>query len=148
MRITEWKGLKNAMDLLIDTNIFLDVAFDRPGNEEVRQLFLKMEEEGDNAFLTASAVTDLFYIIRKKLHDVKKTYKAMGKILNIVNILLVNEYDILTAFHAGWRDFEDCVQFVVALHQRMDYIITRNVMDFEDNSIPVISPVEYILRNR
>ena len=134
------------MDLLIDTNIFLDMAFNRPGSVEARQLFLKMEKEGDSAFLTASAVTDLFYIIRKKLRDVGKTYMAMGKILNVVNVLLVNEDDILTAFHAKWRDFEDCVQFVVALHQRMDYIITRNAKDFEDNSIPVVSPEEYLLR--
>ena len=134
------------MDLLIDTNIFLDVALNRPGSVEARQLFLKMEEEGDSAFLTASAVTDLFYIIHKKLHDVSKTYMVMGKILSVVNVLLVNEDDIMTAFHAGWKDFEDCVQFVVALHQRMDYIITRNAKDFEDNSIPVISPEEYLLR--
>ena len=134
------------MDLLIDTNIILDVVLNRPGGAEARQLFLKMETGGDSAFLTASAVTDLFYIIRKKLHDVNRTYAAMGKILNVVNVLLVDENDILTAFHAGWRDFEDCVQFVVALHQRMDYIITRNAKDFEDNSIPVISPEEYLLR--
>ena len=134
------------MDLLIDTNIILDVVLNRPGSAEARQLFLKMETGGDSAFFTASAVTDLFYIIRKKLHDVNQTYAAMGKILNVVNVLLVNENDILTAFHARWRDFEDCVQFVIALHQRMDYIITRNAKDFEDNSIPVISPEEYLLR--
>ena len=134
------------MDLLIDTNIILDVVLNRPGSVEARQLFLKMETGGDSAFLTASAVTDLFYIIRKKLHDVNQTYAAMGKILNVVNVLLVNENDILTAFYTRWRDFEDCVQFVVALHQRMDYIVTRNAKDFEDNSIPVISPEEYLLR--
>ena len=136
------------MDLLIDTNIFLDVALNRPGSVEVKQLFLKMEKEGASAFLTASAATDLFYIIRKKLHDVNETYKAMGRILQVVNILLVNEDGIMTAFRAGWRDFEDCVQFVVALHQRMDYIITRNAKDFEDNAIPVISPEEYLLLGR
>jgi len=31
----------------------------------------------NNAFITASAVTDLFYIIRKEMHDKDKTYVVM-----------------------------------------------------------------------
>ena len=133
------------MDLLIDTNVFLDLVLDREKGEDVKRLFPTIEDRGDSAFLTASSATDMFYVIRKELCDLDKTYEAMGDILGLANILLVDEDDIRMAFHARWRDFEDCVQFMTAKHNRMDYIVTRNKQDFEDGSVPAISPDEYLV---
>lgn len=130
------------MNLLVDTNLFLDIIFNRPGGEEVKTLFLRMEENGDRAFLTASSATDLFYIIHKTLHDLDETYSAMGKILTLVNILPVDEEDIHAAFDARWRDFEDCVQSMAARHHGMDFIVTRNTKDFKGLAI---SPKDYIV---
>ena len=133
------------MDLLIDTNVFLDLVLDRRKDENAKRFFPAVEERGDRAFLTASSATDMFYVIRKELRDIDKTYEVMGDILELAHVLPVTEEDILVAFHAGWKDFEDCVQFMTARRNRMDRIVTRDKKDFEASSILVISPDEYLM---
>ncbi len=57
------------MKLLIDTNVILDMVFLRNGCDNSMKLFRKIRENGDSAYITASSVTDLFYIIRKEMQD-------------------------------------------------------------------------------
>lgn len=130
------------MELLIDTNVILDMVFARNGCEVSMKLFRKMKESGVNALITASTVTDLFYIIRKETHDTNKTYQIMGNILKLVDILSVTGADIQEAFVQRWKDFEDCVQYTTAKNNRIDYFVTANLKDFEDDSIAVILPDE------
>lgn len=101
------KGWQNGMDLLIDTNVILNMVFKRTGCENAVQLFQTVEEKNNNAFITASTVTDLFYIIRRELHDTNKTYELMGNIFKLVRVLSVTEEDIQYAFDQKWKDFED-----------------------------------------
>ena len=86
------------MILLIDTNILLDMVFNRPNCEKAKELFSLILEKDARAVITASAVTDLFYIIRKLTHDIDKTYNIMENIFKLVNILSVTDTDIETAF--------------------------------------------------
>lgn len=132
------------MELLIDTNVILNMVFKRAGCEDAVLLFQTVEENNNNAFITASAVTDLFYIIRRELHDINKTYELMGSIFKLVRILSVTEEDIQYAFDQKWKDFEDCVQFTTAKNNRIDYIVTENGKDYEGSSVPVVSPKECI----
>lgn len=132
------------MDLLIDTNVILNMVFKRTGCENTVQLFQAVKEKNNNAFITASTVTDLFYIIRRELHDTDKTYELMGNIFKLVRVLSVTEEDIQYAFDQKWKDFEDCVQFTTAKNNRIDYIVTENDKDYEDSSMLVVSPKKCI----
>ena len=49
------------MKLLIDTNVILDMVFQRNGCDSSMKLFRKIRDNGDSAYITASSVTDLFY---------------------------------------------------------------------------------------
>ena len=138
------KGWLSVMNLLIDTNVILNMVFKRSGFDDAVQLFRKIKESNNNAFITASTVTDLFYIIRKEMHDTDKTYVVMENIFKLVGILAVTEEDIHLAFEQKWKDFEDCVQYTTAKNNRMDYIVTGNHKDYEDSSLVVVSPKECI----
>jgi len=65
------------MKLLIDTNVLLDMVIKRNGYDISVKLFRKIREQGILACITASSVTDLFYIIRKETHDTERTYVIM-----------------------------------------------------------------------
>ena len=65
------------MKLLIDTNVLLDMVLKRNGYDISVKLFRKIREQGILACITASSVTDLFYIIRKETHDTERTYVIM-----------------------------------------------------------------------
>ena len=53
------------MDLLIDTNIILDMVLKREKYQLTVLLFKTIENIGARAYITATTVTDLFYIIQR-----------------------------------------------------------------------------------
>lgn len=132
------------MKLLIDTNVILDMVFQRDGCDNSMKLFRKIRENDDSAYITASSVTDLFYIIRKETHDIERTYAIMENIFKLVAVLSVTEKDIQDAFGQKWKDFEDCVQYMTGKNNGTDYIITVNQKDYADASLPVHTPATWI----
>ena len=42
------------------------------------------------------------------------------------------------------KDLEDSLQMVCAKNASLDYIVTRNVKDFEKSEIPAIEPVDFL----
>lgn len=133
------------MKLLIDTNVILDMVFHRNGCDNSMKLFRKIRENGDSAYITASSVTDLFYIIRKELHDTGQTYVIMENIFKLVAVLSVTEKDIQDAFGQKWKDFEDCVQYMTGKNNAVDHIITVNEKDHADAELPVQTPSAWIM---
>lgn len=134
------------MDLLIDTNIILDMVLKREKYQLTVLLFKTIENIGARAYITATTVTDLFYIIQKQTHDVERTYAVMRNIFKIVSVLSVTDEDIQAAFEKRWRDFEDSVQYTSAVNNQMDYIITSNIKDFENNEEIVLLPEQWLTR--
>lgn len=84
--------------VLIDTNIFLDVFLQRsPFFDDARDILKLCEEQKVHGFLTASSITDIFYILKRSLHDTEASYEALGAVLDIAKIIPVPDEDILTA---------------------------------------------------
>lgn len=90
----------NIVGVLSDTGKNYDI---------VMELFRKIKNSKAIAYITASSITDLFYIIHKKTHNINQTYIIMKNIFRLVVILSVTEQDIQEAFKQKWKDFEDCV---------------------------------------
>lgn len=132
------------MKLLIDTNVILDMVLKRSCCDISMELFRKVKETGASAYITASSVTDIFYIIRKETRDISRTYVVMENIFRLVAVLSVTEKDIQDAFGQKWKDFEDCVQYMTGKNSNMDYIITGNCKDYADALLPVMTPAAWI----
>lgn len=133
---------------LIDTNIFLDVFLEREGFYEDSKAILKLCEDGSiKGFITASSITDIFYILRKGLHDSEAAYEYLGAVLYIAKVLPVTEDDVITAYSRKAPDFEDCLLSVCAESFGCNMIITRNTKDFSGFNIPAMEPNEF-LQNR
>ena len=133
------------MKLLIDTNVILDIVFQRNGCDNSMKLFRKIRNNGDSAYITASSVTDLFYIIRKEVHNMERTYDIMENIFKLVSVLSVTEKEIQDAFKLRWKDFEDCVQYMTGKNNAVDYVITANKKDYADAKLPVRTPSDWIM---
>lgn len=132
------------MKLLIDTNVILDMVFKRNGYDTAMELFRRVREARVSAYITASSVTDLFYIIHKETHDKDRTYNIMENIFHLVAVFSVTEKDILDAFKQMWTDFEDCVQYTTGKNNRADYLITKNKKDYESTALSVLTPSEWL----
>ena len=131
------------MKVLIDTNVILDFVLNRtPFANSAAALFQHIEQQTFSAVISASAVTDIFYLLKKEKVDAIAFLKDF---LSAVDVLGVDKAIIMYALYSGWTDFEDAVQAQVAIENNVDAIITRNTKDYNKlKEIQVLTPTELL----
>ena len=133
------------MRLVIDTNVILDVLMERMPFYPLSKKVLTLCDKGKvKGFVSASTVTDIFYLTRKALGNTEVAYKAIGDLLLIVKVLPVTGDDVTRAFMQKAKDFEDCLLATCAKSNGCDGIVTRNKKDFKDFDIDLMTPDELI----
>lgn len=133
------------MKIMCDTNVIIDVLLERePFVEDSCRVLSLCEEHRVDGFVSASSVTDIYYLVRKYTHSTDLAYKAIGKLLEIIKVCSVTNNDVLTAFQRKARDFEDCLVATCAKSIHCEYIITRNKKDFEEFDISLLTPAEFL----
>ena len=133
------------MNILIDTNVILDQLLKRePFHENAESIRVLSEKGYINSYISASAVTDIYYIAKKELNDKDEAVDLLESLLNTTSIAAVTETSIHEALALKWDDFEDAVQYVAGQSISADYIITRNANDYTDSQIEVLSPEEFL----
>lgn len=131
--------------LMIDTNIFIDVFTKRQPFYLSSKKVLDYCEDGKiDGFVSASSITDIYYLLRRITKSYEISYQALGSILNIVKVANVTNSDVITAYSKKAKDFEDCLLATCALSNNCKGIVTRNKQDFEQLGITVYSPEEII----
>lgn len=94
-------------------------------------------------FMAAHSVTTLFYLIQKgkSAADARAT---ITNLLQFIKLLPVDQGTIEQALNLNFRDFEDAVQMIAAVQNKLDCLVTRNVKDFQPSLLPVMQPVEFL----
>jgi predicted nucleic acid-binding protein len=134
------------MRVLIDTNIVLDLLLERePFVEEAIALFSLVETAVIEGFITATTITNIFYILRKA-QGREPALQAISRIASGLEICAVDQATILQALTSNLKDFEDGVQFACAVLNQMDAIVTRDQSDFAGVSLPVWSIIQLQLQ--
>lgn len=130
------------MNVLIDTNILLDVLLDRqPWVMEASQIWTACETRRITGFIPASAMTDVFYVARRTT-AIATAQIAVGLCLATFAIASVNRTVLERAVALSGHDFEDNVQLACAMVENLDAIVTRNPADFANSPISILTPAE------
>ena len=133
------------MKILVDTNVIIDALTSRePWNESAEKIFLLGANHIVDLYITASSATDIYYLIRKHLHNVQTAKEVMGKLYSLIGILEVTGTDCVEALATKIKDYEDAVVERVASRKEMDYIVTRNIKDYQAGSVKVVLPDDFI----
>lgn len=133
------------MKIMCDTNIILDVLLDRdPFVEDSYKILKLCEDHKIDGFVSASSITDIYYLVRKYTHSTDLAYKALGSLLNIVKVCSVTNEDVLLAYQIKAKNFENCLLATCAKSSQCNYIITRNKKDFESFDIQILTPGELL----
>ncbi len=133
------------MDILLDSNIILDWLQQR---EPFYQNAHKIVENcmfGDlRGFVTAHSLCDMYYILRKD-YSVQQRLKFIRLLSERCNVIAEDVYDFIAVTdNPAAKDLEDALQMRCADKNNLDYIITRNIKDFEDSAVPAIMPDDFI----
>ncbi len=130
--------------ILFDTNIVLDIALERREfYENAKELVKVSYLNSIPAFVTASSVTDIYYLLKKKKGHLN-TIDFLKSFFMITDIAGVDKEIIIEALNSGMKDFEDAIQIETAKQNDISIVITRNKKDYENSGLEIYTPEEYI----
>ena len=132
------------MRVLIDTNVILDAILPRGEFSRLARLLVRRHEEKTfQGFVSASAITDVYFLVEKvKKRDL--ALLAIKKVVRMLTVIPVNLETIETAIDSGMYDFEDAVQAAAARDFGIDIVVTRDKTGFHDSGLRVCSPDEFL----
>ena len=133
------------MRILIDTNVILDIVQKQePFFADSYQALRKAIETNVECLISASAATDIFYMLRRAFQSSQKAKERIEQLSQIFAFADVQGADIQTALMRSMPDFEDAVVEAVAERSGASYILTRNIRDFVGSSVPAVTPAEFL----
>ncbi|MFZ0548825.1 MAG: PIN domain-containing protein [Candidatus Promineifilaceae bacterium] len=130
--------------ILVDLNVIIDVVQIRqPFYKDSAALLDAVVRKKADGWLAAHSLTTLFYIIGR-YHNRAAAATILTTLLQSFTVAPVDDAVIRKALSWGWTDFEDAVQMAAADAVKTDYLITRNLADFQSGPIPVIQPTTFL----
>ena len=133
------------MTVMIDTNIILDYVLERENFAEIARKFIEyLRFNNYQAFLTASTITDIYYLVLRETKNISATKNIISTLLDSFYVASVSKSDCVNALKTEIKDYEDSILYVCAKKVEADYIVTRNIKDFINSPIKAIMPSEFI----
>jgi len=130
--------------VLFDLNVILDVLQEREPFYETSAPLLAHAETGKiQGFIAPHSLTTLFYLIQKD-QSAAQAKVTITNLLQILKIATVDQSTIEQALSLSYKDFEDAVKMMAAVQCKADYLVTRNVKDFQPAPLSVIQPSELL----
>jgi len=130
--------------LLVDTNIWLDVALNRAAAAGSAAFLRLCTARQDDLWIAWHTIANTDYILKRAKVSAPDRELHLRGILSQARIVPTDESDALRALDRRWNDYEDALQAAAAERCRADCIITGNSADFSASSIPALSPDDYI----
>jgi predicted nucleic acid-binding protein len=131
--------------LLIDTNIALDLLAKRePFYESAAQVFTLADKQKLKLGVSSLTIANINYVL-SRLSSAKEACEILRKFKILVQILELNEKIVELALNDDdFEDFEDGLQYYTAVEHNQEVIITRDLKDFTESKIPVMTAEEYL----
>jgi|SRR5690606_8642978 predicted nucleic acid-binding protein len=131
--------------VLLDTDVILDFFFDRqPFSEFAAEVFSLCESKEIIGYVTPVIISNVYYLLRKTAkHDI--IIERLKQLLNIVEVAEMDKEVVLDALNSKFKDFEDALQnFAARNSNEIQIILTRNIKDFQNSSLAIITPEMYL----
>ncbi|MFM2388360.1 MAG: hypothetical protein RL660_3117 [Bacteroidota bacterium] len=133
--------------VFIDTNIIVDLLADRqPFSRYAIEIFGMAEAKKIKIFASSHSLATTHYLLKKYL-DEKALREVLLNLLDYITIIPVDVDILKRGLLSNHKDFEDAIQILCAYSiQKLDCIVTRNIKDFRNSEIQVLTPDELCLK--
>jgi hypothetical protein len=132
------------MRVLFDTDIVLDLVLDRePFVKAAAALFVLHEQERMDAYISGITLVKVFYLTRK-FKGIESARQAVKELLATLSVCPLDQSVLEDARTLSFADYEDAVQHTSATASQLDAIITRNLDDYRNATLPVYSPTDFL----
>lgn len=133
------------MKVFVDTNIFIDILQERePFTKASSLVYTLCENSIVEGYIAPITINNIYYICRKS-NQTKLPKSFLLDISIYHNIADMNEETIKKANYLNISDYEDSLQYAMAIQNGCEYFVTRNIKDFKHVSqIRVLEPSEFV----
>lgn len=132
------------MKVMVDLNVLLDVIQRRhPHYDDSAQVVDAIIRNVIEGILPSHGITTLAYILGQHLSP-EKTTEALEWLLKHFSVEPATHLSFRNALALAFADFEDAVVHTLAESANCDFIITRNVDDFVEATLPVVTPTQFL----
>lgn len=132
--------------VLLDTNIVLDgIAAREPFRESAEAIFRLIRNKKITGCITASGVTDIYYISRKSRSE-PETRDALRILLNTFSIIDVRGNECRDALESPLDDYEDALLVACGIKAGIDCIVTRDkhLLNAKKTGVGILSPESFL----
>ena len=131
--------------VLIDTDVILDFFFDRkPFSDNAAKVLSLCESRKIKGFITSVIISNVYYLL-KQTSTHEKVIEKLVQLVTITEVLTTDREVIIKALNSNFKDFEDALQnYSAELNGQIDLIVTRNINDFKNSSLGVMTPENYL----
>jgi len=130
------------MKALYDTNVLIDVLAKRePFFDDSAHVWTLAERGAIQGFVSVISFNNIYYIVRK-LRSRKTAERMMSLLRDTFTPVALDEQILNQAIDAGFKDFEDAIQYYSAVREGVDCIITRNISHFPPTDVAPLTPKE------
>ncbi|PJB59932.1 MAG: PIN domain nuclease [Bacteroidetes bacterium CG_4_9_14_3_um_filter_41_19] len=131
--------------IFIDTNIVIDLLSRRePFYEEAANLFSLADKKIIELSISSLTVANTSYTLLRQTNSTSAK-EILRKLRLIINILPLDDKIIGIALNDNsFDDFEDGLQYFTAIENSQDLIITRNLKDFKNSALPVMTARQFL----
>ena len=122
----------------------MDVLENRTPEADSSSLIWKLCEAGVvKGSVSVLSFANMVYSMRKDLSP-KKIDSILKRLSMIFSWEDLTQSDLTNAASLCWKDYEDAIQSSVACRIGAEFIITRNVKDFNQSVVPACTPTDYL----
>ncbi len=139
------EALIASMKVLIDTNIMIDALTNRDGRSGFSATVIDLcAKQVIDGYVALHSISNMYYILRKQYSDAERRtiLKRYNEILKVAEV--GNDVVDTAINNTAISDYEDALQYACAETVGADYIVTRNIKDYEKAEIRAISPEELL----
>ncbi len=89
-------------------------------------------------------ICNVYYLLQQNsTHE--KVIEKLTQLITITEVLITGKDAILKALNSNFWDFEDALQnYSAELDGQIDVIITRNIKDYKNSALCIMTPGNYL----
>jgi predicted nucleic acid-binding protein len=129
--------------VLVDTNVLLDLIFDRaPWAEDATALLDKIAKREARGYVAGHSLTTIYYLVERAKG--REATTAVADLLEFLTVVPLEGADFQRALSLGLHDYEDGVQAAACLKVGAHFLVTRNERDFKGAPVTPRSAAEVL----
>lgn len=130
--------------VLVDTNVWVDVALRRPGFfEDSLGAVMACVEEDVRMFVAATSVKDVFYWAAKSAGS-DAGYRALSFLFQVADVASIDGPVCEAALRLERPDYEDGIIAACAQAEHVDAVVSRDAAAFSALDVPKLMPRAFL----